>query len=125
MVNEYMQYGIYPKVGTPMVCTVCRKAFKATDDTRYIRKGGYVCGWKCFMTPVGKETVAIDEKVDAQEEIIQPKSAKIAPKTKVKGANNTPKDIVKGANKSKTQKPTKKDEKNIKSTSTHKVVDLF
>ena len=49
--NQYMQYGVYPKVGTQLWCPVCGKYFKATDDTRYIRWGHYVCAWKCFLDP--------------------------------------------------------------------------
>ena len=50
MVNG-KEYDIYPKVGTPMICPVCGKQFKASDDTRYIRAGGYTCSWKCFLAP--------------------------------------------------------------------------
>ena len=49
--NKYMEYGIYPTVGTKMWCPVCGTYFKATDDTRYIRFGMYVCSWKCFRDP--------------------------------------------------------------------------
>lgn len=48
--NDYMQYGLYPKVGEELECPMCRKIFKATDNTRFIRKGKLVCSWKCFMS---------------------------------------------------------------------------
>ena len=32
-----------------LICSVCGKEFKATDDTRYIIAGGYTCTWKCFL----------------------------------------------------------------------------
>ena len=47
------------KIGERLVCPVCNKEFKATDDTKYIVSGGYTCSWKCFLTRV-KE--AEDEK---------------------------------------------------------------
>lgn len=36
------------KLGEDLVCSVCGKHFKATEHTKYIIRGGYTCGWKCF-----------------------------------------------------------------------------
>lgn len=36
--------------GTPLVCPVCGKNFKATDTTRFVIKGSYTCSWQCFKT---------------------------------------------------------------------------
>lgn len=36
-------------VGDILICPVCNKEFKATEDTKYIAKGGYICEWKCFL----------------------------------------------------------------------------
>lgn len=33
-----------------LVCPVCGKEFKPTDDTKYIVRGGYTCSWQCFLT---------------------------------------------------------------------------
>lgn len=38
--------------GESYVCPVCKKVFKATDDTKYIAQGGYTCSWQCFLDPV-------------------------------------------------------------------------
>jgi hypothetical protein len=140
-------YGAYPVAGTKMWCPVCGSYFKATGDTRYIRHGMYVCGWKCFRDPSKEvieepkedEVVAVSVKIATTSKVNRNKTivadinspkkaskgANIAPKPNVKSANNTPKDNTEGVTNSKAQKPTKKDEKNIKSTSTHTVVDLF
>lgn len=40
------------QIGDILICPVCNKEFKATDDTKYIAKGGYVCSWKCFLARV-------------------------------------------------------------------------
>lgn len=50
MVTIPNTYDIYPKTGTELICPICGKKFKVTDDTRYLRKGGYVCSWKCFLS---------------------------------------------------------------------------
>lgn len=42
------------KPGDLLSCPICNKAFKATEDTVYIAKGGYTCSWKCFLEH-GKE----------------------------------------------------------------------
>lgn len=68
--NHYMQYGVYPKVGTQLWCPVCGKYFKATDDTRYIRWGHYICSWKCFRDP-------------SSTPIAEPESSGVASTTKV------------------------------------------
>lgn len=43
-----------PKVqlGEQLVCPVCGKEFRATEDTNYIVKEGFVCSWKCFLKRV-------------------------------------------------------------------------
>lgn len=38
----------YPKVGEELICPVCGKHFKATEDTRCLINGNYTCDWKCF-----------------------------------------------------------------------------
>lgn len=43
------------KLGDKLVCPICGKEFKATEDTKYIAGGGYTCSWKCFLNRV-KET---------------------------------------------------------------------
>ena len=40
------------KIGDTIICPVCNKEFKATEDTKYIAKGGYTCSWKCFLARV-------------------------------------------------------------------------
>lgn len=39
-------------IGEKLVCPVCGKEFKATDDTKYIARGGFTCDWKCFLSSV-------------------------------------------------------------------------
>lgn len=36
-------------IGEKLICPVCGKEFKATEDTKYIAGGGYTCDWKCFL----------------------------------------------------------------------------
>lgn len=36
----------------PLICPVCGKEFKFSEDTKYIAAGGYTCSWKCFLTEV-------------------------------------------------------------------------
>lgn len=36
------------KVGDELVCPICRKKFKASENTAFIAKGGFVCSWECF-----------------------------------------------------------------------------
>lgn len=103
--NNYMQYGIYPEVGTKMWCPVCGKYFKATDDTRYIRWGYFVCNWKCFLTktdsPIEEPTDEVaSELVGKSIEKKQPKVTKSATNAsnKVpKSADNAPNKQVKSA----------------------------
>jgi len=38
------------KVGDSLVCPICGKEFKATEDTKYIIGNEYTCCWKCFLT---------------------------------------------------------------------------
>lgn len=49
------------KLGDRLVCPICNNEFTATEDTKYIAGGGYVCTWKCFLTRV-KETQADTKK---------------------------------------------------------------
>lgn len=49
------------KLGDRLVCPICNKEFTATEDTKYIAGGGYVCAWKCFLARV-KETQADTKK---------------------------------------------------------------
>lgn len=39
-------------IGEKLICPVCGKEFKVSDDTKYIVAGGYTCSWKCFLTKV-------------------------------------------------------------------------
>ena len=55
----------YPIVGEELTCPVCKKVFKATNETRYIRNGGHTCSWECFTAP--------PEKVQQQPNQIPPK----------------------------------------------------
>lgn len=38
-----------PIKGELCVCPICKKEFKASDDTKYICRGGYTCSWGCFL----------------------------------------------------------------------------
>lgn len=49
------------KLGDRLVCPICNKEFKTTEDTKYIAGGGYVCSWKCFLNRVS-ETQADTKK---------------------------------------------------------------
>lgn len=40
------------KLGEKLICSMCGKEFKVTEDTKYIAKGGYVCNWRCFLVSV-------------------------------------------------------------------------
>ena len=42
------------KLGEKLICPVCNKEFKATEDTNYIVKDGFVCSWKCFLNKVNE-----------------------------------------------------------------------
>lgn len=130
MVNG-KEYDIYPKVGTPMICPVCGKQFKASDDTRYIRAGGYTCSWKCFLAPKrddeGKIT-NIDALITKEISIETEKTVKSEDKLTKKSSSATKsKSETKPKTKSDgtTRKITKKDETKTKSTPVPKVVELF
>lgn len=130
MVNG-KEYDIYPKVGTPMMCPVCGKQFKASDDTRYIRAGGYTCSWKCFLAPKrddeGKIT-NIDALITKEIGIETENTVKPENKlTKKSSSADKPKPETKSKTKSDstTRKITKKDETKTKSTPVPKVVELF
>lgn len=55
MLNDRLS-SIYPVNGTKLICPKCGKEFTVTDDTRYLYGKGYVCDWKCFLTPIKQET---------------------------------------------------------------------
>lgn len=42
----------YCKKGDKLVCSVCGKKFIASDNTKYIINGGYVCEWNCFLSVI-------------------------------------------------------------------------
>lgn len=93
--NNYMQYGVYPKVGIKMWCPVCGEYFKATDDTRYIRWGHYVCNWKCFLTKTGSP---IEEPIDGvTNEMVGKSVEKKQPKV-TKSVTNVSNNVPKSAN---------------------------
>lgn len=141
--NKYMECGIYPKVGTRLWCPVCGKYFEASNDTRYIRHGMYVCGWKCFRDPSKEiieepredEVVAVTVKVATKGKINKnntivtdiklPKSAKNAPKNSLTGANNAKPIVDLQKSMKQNEINTKKDEKIMKSTGKMQKSDLF
>lgn len=49
-------------VGDTLVCPVCGKSFKATEDTCYFISGGYTCSWKCFLDEVKRKEAAKTKK---------------------------------------------------------------
>ena len=107
--NQYMRYGIYPKVGTELWCPVCGKYFKATNDTRYIKWGYYVCNLKCFFT---KTDSPIEEPtVHPVEDVVDKSSEKKKPKVTQKNASELNK-LHKSVN-----RVSNKAEKRVKSTS--------
>lgn len=58
------------KIGDTLVCSVCGKEFKVSDDTKYICKGGYTCTWKCFLNHVRSlPPKPVDEKAKKKEKI--------------------------------------------------------
>jgi hypothetical protein len=121
-----MQYGVYPKVGTQLWCPVCGKYFKATDDTRYIRWGHYVCAWKCFRDP-STTPIAEAKTGDAvpTEKVVKKKSPKVdksEKNTTSKVTKNTSITPTKQSKSTKiTQTPTKKGKD--KSQKAHKKCD--
>lgn len=36
-------------IGETLVCPVCGKSFKVTEDTKYVAAGGFTCDWNCFL----------------------------------------------------------------------------
>jgi uncharacterized C2H2 Zn-finger protein len=36
------------RLGEELLCPICGKLFKVTDNTKYIMNGEYTCSWKCF-----------------------------------------------------------------------------
>ena len=36
-------------IGEKLICPVCGKEFRVSEDTKYIAAGGYTCSWKCFL----------------------------------------------------------------------------
>ena len=108
--NKYMEYGLHPKVGTKMWCPVCGSYFKATDDTRYIRHGMYVCGWKCFRDPSKevKEEPTDDQLVEvkikvAEVDTVNKNKTAIASNSNPKSANSASKKGGTGAKKTDNQ----------------------
>ena len=54
-----------PKVGEKLVCPVCGKEFKATENTVFVIHNAYTCSWACFkkehiriMTPIWEKRKA-------------------------------------------------------------------
>lgn len=54
-----------PKVGEELICPVCGKKFKATENTVFIMHNAYTCSWDCFkkehiriMTPIWEKRKA-------------------------------------------------------------------
>ena len=39
-----------------LICPICHKEFTPTDETKFIRKGGYTCSWDCFTYGMVKHT---------------------------------------------------------------------
>lgn len=48
------------KVGDELVCPICRKKFKASENTAFIAKGGFVCSWECFKKNLKTERKEIE-----------------------------------------------------------------
>ena len=48
-------------LGETLICPVCGKSFKVTEDTKYIAGGGYTCDWKCFSAKVNE---ALEKKTN-------------------------------------------------------------
>ena len=51
-------------IGDKLKCTVCGKEFIVSVDTVYITRGGYTCGWKCFLDSVRETQKKTDKKKD-------------------------------------------------------------
>ena len=45
-----------------LVCPVCGKSFKKSENTKYIAGGGLTCGWACFLTYVKKNPIVPGKK---------------------------------------------------------------
>ena len=60
---------IYPVNDTKLICPKCGKEFTVTDETRYLYGKDYVCDWKCFLTPVKKDT-DIPVQIEAQAPVV-------------------------------------------------------
>ena len=39
----------FPQIGDTLICPVCNKSFKVTDDTKYAVADGFTCSWKCCL----------------------------------------------------------------------------
>ena len=61
------------KKGDKLTCSICGKSFIAGDDTCYIRKGAFVCSWKCFTFDV-KRPKERNQNVDELAELFSPKT---------------------------------------------------
>lgn len=66
MATNNRMLSVYPINGTILVCPMCKEEFKVTDDTRFMRKGEYVCDWKCFMGEI-KHHEKTNAKVNKKE----------------------------------------------------------
>lgn len=44
----------YLKSKESLICPVCGKKFKPSEDTNCIASGGYTCSWKCFAAVAKK-----------------------------------------------------------------------
>ena len=65
---------LYPQNGDILTCPMCGGEFKVTDETRFKRKGEYVCDWNCFMGyPPTKKKLT---QISASDEVKKSKSNK-------------------------------------------------
>lgn len=54
-----------PHNGEKLICSVCNKEFKASDNTRFIINNGWTCSWACFINEHKKQ---MQEKWKKQKE---------------------------------------------------------
>ena len=43
-------------LGEKVICPVCGKEFKITEEHCYITSGNFACSWKCFLNDVKNKT---------------------------------------------------------------------
>lgn len=60
-----------PKNGEKLICPVCNKEFKATDNTRFIINNGWTCSWHCFITEHKKQMKPIWDKQKAEKKSVE------------------------------------------------------